>query len=159
MIPYLSPDRKQILLSTHTEQDQPFTAYCGIIDVATGAYRPLPHIITDTQGGWFTTVAWQPGTSNVMVSTGVDVYDDLDSFIINIDTDTSSHLLTNLYPRAWSPDGKTMIMTTTQDSQIGKGPYDVDAVTFDSKLAPTLTNLTHDAMSFPFIGFVITAQP
>jgi len=57
----------------------------------------------------------------------------------------------------WSPDGATLVVATSVQAEAGLGPHDLSAVTFGHDGQPHITQLTNDAMSFPFLGFVRTA--
>ncbi len=156
----LSSDGTRALFSNARIRDQPFTPIVDAIDTATGAVTPLPAIVRATSGSFgpeYTSTAWRPGTHQLAVSTGFLPNNDLKAWLLDVDRDTATPLLSGQYVAQWSPDGTTLVVSTANSAAVGLGPYDLSAVTFGPSGQPHVTLLTHDAMSFPFLGFVRTA--
>jgi len=159
----LSPDGTHALFYNGNLHDRPFTPIVEAIDTTTGAITPLPTIVRTTQGTQeplgieYTSAAWRPGTHQLAVSTGFLPNHDLKVWLLDLDHDTATPLLSDQYVAQWSPDGATLVVSTANSAAAGFGPYDLSAVTVDPSGQPHVTLLTNDAMSFPFLGFVRTA--
>jgi|SRR5690348_14676715 len=156
----LSPDGSRALFYNARIQDQPFTPIVDEIDIATGAVTLLPAIVRATAGSFgpdYTSAAWRPGTHQLAISTGFLENNDLKMWLLDVDRDTATPLLNGQYVARWSPDGATLVVATSVQAEAGLGPHDLSAVTFGHDGQPHITQLTNDAMSFPFLGFVRTA--
>jgi WD40 repeat protein len=157
----LSPDGSRALFYNGNLRDRPFTPIVDAIDTATGTVTPLPTILRATYsesfGREYTSLAWRPGTHQLAVSTGFLENNDLKMWLLDLDHDTATPLLNGQYVAQWSPDGATLVVSTSTQAEAGLGPFDLSAVTFAPDGQPHVTLLTHFAMSFPFLGFVRTA--
>lgn len=150
----LSSDGSRALFSNSEIRDQPFTPIVDEINTVTGDITPLPAILHAT-GPTFISTAWRPGTHQLAVTTD---FNNLKTWLLNLDSDTAIALFSEKgLVQRWSPDGTTLVLSTGDSAAAGFGPYDLSAVTFGLDGQPHVTLLTHDAMSFPFLGFVRTA--
>ncbi len=116
------------------------------MDTASGQVTPLPTIASQTRSG-FGGAVWRPGTSTLAVSLGDQVWQ------LDVRHDSATHLLDGVYVAGWAPDSGPLIATTGYQLQVGNGPYLIGAVTTSGQSA-SLIPLTHDAMTFPFLGFI-----
>lgn len=150
----LSPDGKYVLFSNAECQGLPFTPLVDEIDMTSGVVTPLPGIEHATNAG-FTSVAWQAGTDRVAVSTGYGVNGDLQTWLLTLGQDRAQQLPGAGFAGGWAPGSNTLVLTSGQDTIIGRGPYILSALEVNaSGQAQTLTTLTSGAMTFPFLGFV-----
>jgi hypothetical protein len=159
----LSSDGSRALFFNADLRDRPFTPIVDAIDTTTGAVTPLPAILRATHGTTqpvgpeYTSAAGRPGTHQLAVTTGFLPNHDLKVWLLDVDRDTATPLLNDQYVAQWSPDGATLVVSTSATTAAGLGPFDLSAVTFGPDGQPHVTLLTHFAMSFPFLGFVRTA--
>ena len=89
--------------------------------MTTGAVHPLPHAAA-AMGQGFTSVAWRPDDSSIVVSTGYAINADLDSWLLDVRHDTVRHLVAGQYAAEWSPDGATLVLTTSSDAAVWFDP-------------------------------------
>lgn len=152
----LSPDGHKILFSNRQLRDYPYTPLVDEIDTATGAITPLSGIEQATGSG-FTSVAWQPGTDRVAVSTGFIVNSDLKNWLLDLGHDQEQSLPNTGFVAGWAPESSTLVLTTGQQIENGTGPFTLTALALDANgQVASSTTLTQTAMTFPFIGFVRT---
>lgn len=165
----LTPDGAEALFYNTDWRDFPFTPEVERVDTATGQVTSLPHLTSILTTDGFTQVLWIPHTHLALVATGYPQNKDLRYQMMDIDHDTASPVALSAFPVAWSPDGKTLILATSDPTSnsngigfadvgvIGSGPYTLTAVTFDSNWhIATTVMLTHEAMQIPTLGFVRT---
>jgi hypothetical protein len=152
----LSPDGAEALLYNQPFRNDPFTPQVDVIDTATGAVTPLPHITSVMGGNTFATVAWRTGTGTqtVAVSIGFGVGR---SWLLDVAHDSATPIGAAGYPAGWSPDGKTLILSSGWQSAINAGPIQLTAVAFADDGTQTTAILTKVAYTFTFLGFVKTA--
>lgn len=152
----LAPDGRDALFYSRPYRSYPFTPTADVIDTATGAVRALPHISPLT-AGMFYTFAWQPGSHTVAVTTNQV---GAPTWLLNLDADSATQVALKQsvgLVAGWSPDGTTLIFSTGYQLGVGTGPFTISAVSLASGATPRVTVLTHNAKSFPFVGFVRTA--
>jgi WD40 repeat protein len=157
----LSPDGTKALFYTIPFQGHAYTPYVAEIDVGSGAITSLPALAQmETSSSFITNVAWQRGTQTVALSTGYIVNNNLKNWLVNLQQDSASQLQINSYPLQWSPDNKTLIMSSQEQnaSAIGAGPFTLTALAFGANGQTTQTVLTTQAYNFNFIGFIRTAS-
>jgi hypothetical protein len=152
----LSSDGSKAIFDNTHYRDDPFTPLVAEIDMQTGKITNLSNI-TRTTGASLTSLAWKPGTQTIAASTGFFVNGNLKTWLLDLQNDTVTHIFDGQYVEQWSPDNTTLVVSTGKDAIIGRGPYTISAVTFAVDGHPTVTQLTTQAMSSPFIGFVRTA--
>ncbi|MEO7003533.1 MAG: hypothetical protein ABI068_17050, partial [Ktedonobacterales bacterium] len=154
----LAPDGKKALFHNMFFRADPYTPTIAEIDTATGRVTALPAIAQAT-GGVLSGVAWRPDDAVVGSSSGYSVNGDLRTWTFDLAQDraTQIHLDEAAYVAGWSPDGRALVVTSAWQNTIGHGPYTISAITFGASGKPTVTTLTGQAMSFPFVGFVRTA--
>jgi Tol biopolymer transport system component len=63
------------------------------------------------------------------------------------------------YVAGWSPDGSTLVLSNAinDENTVGLGPFTLTAVTFLPSGRAKFTTLTHNSMSFIFLGFIRSA--
>ena len=152
----LSPDGRTALFYNARLRDNPFTPDVELIDTRTGQRQKLSGITQATHAG-FTSIAWQPGTATIAVSTGFAVNGDLQSWLLDTQHDAASRLLPGVYAMGWAPDSGPLIVSTGHDDEIGAGPFTISAVAMKTDGSVASVTLTRAAWTFPFIGFVHTA--
>lgn len=165
----LTPDGSEALFSNARVQDFPYTPNVQRIDIHTGQTTPLPRLasIIPALGG-FNALLWLPGTHLALAATGFPENGDLHYQLIDIDHDTTMPVSLPAFPVDWSPDGKTLILASIDNTiqrdngygfadvgVVGSGPYTLSAVTFDANwnITQQVTLTTH-AMHIPMLGFV-----
>jgi hypothetical protein len=137
-----------------------FTQLVDVIDIATGKVTPLPTIAAQLTKAyqWIASFAWRPGSDTIAASLpypGVT-----QTVLLDIRGDSITHLNVldgKEWVEAWTPDGKTLIVSTAWAGNVGAGPHDISALTLDSSGQTSLVLLTHDAYLASFAGFVRTA--
>ncbi len=157
--PTISPDGSQILVSNSPFRNYPFTPHVAVINTETGQVRNFPSIVRQT-GGNFTTIAWRPGYSNsVAVSNGFNINNNAGAWMLNLATDSAAFLAKDWYPTAWSPDSKTLILSTESFGEGQSPPFSIEAMTFDSQMRiASQIILSKSAYGFPFVGFIKTSS-
>jgi hypothetical protein len=151
----LSPDGSLILLNNHPFRDNPYTPVVLTINTSTGAITHLSHIAQMT-GSDFLTVAWRTGDPHTVA---VAPNGSNQVWMLHVQTDTATQFATNNFPTVWSPDGRTLILSTGWYGEAsGSGSYTLTAMTFDSadKVASQV-ELTKNAYALPLVGFAKTA--
>lgn len=164
----LTPDGQEALFSNDEGQNFPFTPDVERINTVTGQLVSLPHLTSILPpGGGFNNFLWIPHTHLALATVGFPQDGNLGNQILDIDHDTATPVALAGYPVAWSPDGKTLIVATSDPvsmangvgegdvGEIGSGPYTLTAVTFNAnwQIATTVTLTTH-ASQIPMLGFV-----
>jgi hypothetical protein len=155
-VPYfvVSPDGQEAFLYNGMAHDQPYIPEAEVIDTATGVVHQQTAILNleAQQQASVSAAAWQPGTHNLAVTLATD-------FLVNSDTGASIPIKSMDSVAGWSPDGSTLVLSnaTNDENTVGMGPFTLTAVTFSSSGQATLTPLTHNSMSFVFLGFIRSA--
>jgi hypothetical protein len=159
---YLAPDGKEALFASST-----FQPTAQVIDIATGAVRPLPHVTAafagkfvflggiDFEGAnWANFMAWRPGGHTLALSLaafglGVEgtTHQDSGVWLVDLDGDTARRLTANSYPLAWLPNGRTLLTSGLPPESVGYGGRSV---------GPTLTAVDAAAPTAP--GVVLSHQ-
>lgn len=154
----LSPDGHYALLYNGQSGGTPFRPDYRLIDIATGKWTALPHIMqTINSISPFSSVAWRPGTMTLAVSTGFDVNGDLHTWLLDVQHDTATALPYQTYVAGWTPDNGPLILTTGRASIGYKGPFTLSAVTDPGTPGAKETKLVDIAYHFNFGGFARTA--
>ncbi len=152
----LSPNGKQVLFYNAPLQNLPYTPFVDVIDLTTGAIAPLPHIAQGIQGAP-ESYAWQPGSNIVAISTGFIVNGDAKDWLLDLQHDTFTQFASQHFIGQWTPDGKALGLTTSQNNATATGPFTYSVATFNSARQATIQTLTQDAWDFRFLGFAQTA--
>lgn len=152
----ISADGSEVLFYNGKFRDNPYIPLVEEINVASGKVTPLPNI-AKTTGSGFTSLAWQPGTAILAVSTEYGVNGDLRDWLLDPRHDSAAHVMDGQYVEGWVPDGGPLVTSTGQQITQGFGPYTISTVSLLSSSQPRVTVLTKAAMTFPFLGFVRTA--
>ncbi|HEV2235650.1 MAG TPA: hypothetical protein VGR57_03225 [Ktedonobacterales bacterium] len=151
-ITHISSDGRQALLVAGCGSCCSFTPDVALYTFATGAIRHLPNITYATDGEG--PALWQPGTSlavgllhpqqrNSMTATTAALFD--------LASDTVTPLQPNLVPRAWLPDGQTLLLASLlADGSNG-------AFYMENPVAPTTQPAPLPANIGSVLGFVRTA--
>lgn len=148
----LSPDGTKALMYNVVWHDEPFMPVVDLIDIATGRVTPLPQIAQTAKPDFTSlmSLVWRPNSDTVVGTGGLLL--DLDR-----DTVTQVNLLDEPFVEAWTPDGKTLIVSSDWQHGVGIGPHTISALTFGPNGQTSLVVLAHDAYIAPFAGFVRTA--
>ncbi len=148
----LSPDGKRALFYDVNWRDEPFTPMVDLIDIATGRVTPLPQIAQTAKPALnsFLLPVWRPNSDTVVGTGGL-------TFDLDRDTVTHLNLINGPFIEAWTPDGKALIVSSDWQHSVGIGPHTISAVTFGPNGQISAVDLTHDAYTMPFVGFVRTA--
>jgi hypothetical protein len=152
----LSPDGTKALVYNRRFRDDAYTLLVKLVDTATGKVTSFDGI-TNATGSGFTSVAWGASASTIAVSTGFDVNGDLKTWLLDLDHDTSTHLMDGQYVMGWTPGNGPLITSTGWKYGVNGGPYVISAVTPLASGQPSVVRLTAGAYSFSFVGFVRTA--
>jgi hypothetical protein len=154
----LSPDGHYALLYNGQSGGTPFRPDYRLIDIATGKWTSLPHIMqTINSISPFSSVAWRPGTMTLAVSTGFDVNGDLHTWLLDVQHDTATALPYQAYAAGWTPNNGPLILTTGRASIGYKGPFTLSAVTDPGTPGAKETKLVDIAYHINFGGFARTA--
>ena len=154
----LSPDGRYALLYNGQSGGTPFRPDYRLIDIATGKWTALPHIMqTINSISPFSSVAWRPGTMTLAVSTGFDVNGDLHTWLLDVQHDTATALPYQTYVAGWTPGNGPLILTTGRASIGYKGPFTLSAVTDPGTPGAKETKLVDIAYHLNFGGFARTA--
>jgi hypothetical protein len=108
-------------------------------------------------------VLWIPGTHKAIIA----FRDTNRPVLVDMDTDSVTPVRFSGFPVAWSPDGKTLILSSDTQTSGGQGglpdptdsgPFTLTAVTFTATWqgASSVTLTTHASL-IPLLGFVRTA--
>ena len=156
----LSPDGKHILYYNKRFRSDPYVPTVKELDVASGAMTSLPGLARamGTYSG-FTSLAWTADSQKIAASTGFDLNNDLKTWILDLRSDkaTQLQLPTGRYVAGWAPGTGALILSSGKDSVVDAGPFTVTVVSLGAGSNVTETVLTHQAYTFPFVGFVRTA--
>jgi Tol biopolymer transport system component len=154
--PTLSPDGSNLMVVNSPFRDNPFTPTVFLINTQTGQKTSLPNITQQTKAN-FSTIAWRPGNSHtVAIASDYISNGGNQTWLLNVQTDSATRLLPNQYPAQWSPDGKTLIISTGwPGASFDTAPYTITAITLtdDNQVASQIT-LTTKAYVVPFLGFL-----
>ncbi|HZC06341.1 MAG TPA: hypothetical protein VE338_11960, partial [Ktedonobacterales bacterium] len=150
---------------TNGDQYQPLAER---INLATGQMTSLPNVansIPRESSAYddIEQVLWIPGTHKALIAfkdTNLPV-------LVDMDTDSVTPVRFSGFPVAWSPDGKTLILSSDTQNSGGQGgfpaptdsgPFTLTAVTFTAtwQVAISVTLTTHASL-LPLLGFVRTA--
>lgn len=128
-----------------------------LVDIATGQVTPLPNITQATKFAFtaLTSLAWRPGSDSVAASLFYPTT--FKAVLLDVRRDTVTPLIDNQFVEAWTPDAKTLILSSDWQHLVGIGPHDISALTLDPNGQTSLVVLTHDAYTAPFVGFERTA--
>lgn len=155
----LSPDGSTALFDNAPIRTNPFTPIVEEISTSNGKVTPLSAIASAT-GANFTSLAWQPGTGMLAVTTGFIVNNNAEVWTLDPTRDTATQLqgIQGQYVAGWAPDSGPIITCNAPHpyAQVGDGPHDISAVTIEPDGHVSIIVLTHNAMTFPFLGFVRT---
>lgn len=164
----LSPDGRQAVLSNVSWRDYTPPPLIEVVDTSTGQYTPLPNISRLTNATWDAKVAWQSGTETLAATTYGYGYGygagaggaSPRIWIVDLAHDAATPLAgSNGYNAlGWAPDNGPLIVGTSNATQLESDPHTLAAVTPVAAGQTRFLTLTHTAVSFPFIGFVRTAQ-
>jgi hypothetical protein len=174
----LTPDASEALFYNMSQASLPITPDVQRIDIATGHMTRLyaiAKLLPPSQ------LLWRPHSHQAVVVTGVDAYQPIRFYLIDLDQDRVTPLNLDGFPLAWSPDGATLILETGKslpppfgqgsytngDGEegpisgfndagiVGSGPYTLTAVSFGANwsVASSVT-LTTQAMQIPVLGLV-----
>lgn len=157
----LSPDGTRALFYTWQSQTQ----LVDVIDIATGQVTPLPTIAAQIakSSPWMASFAWRPGSDTIAASLPPQYPSPMQAVLLDIRGDTVTHLnlIDNQFVEGWTPDAKTLIVSSgwggSADTYSNSKPHDISALTFGPNGQTSLVVLTHDAYLAPFAGFVRTA--
>ena len=152
----ISPDGKEVLLSTCQFSSDPYTPILELVDTATDERRILPRSQAEI-GSCLSQIAFQPGTPIIAVSTGDKQSNDLKTWLLDTQHENAILVPDAAYPLAWIPNDGPLIIGTSIESQIGNGPNELRAVTFARDGALSAVTLTRSAMTFPYLGLIRTA--
>ncbi len=150
---------------TNGDQYQPLAER---INLATGQMTSLPNVANSIpkEGSAYDDierVLWIPGTHKALI-----VFSNTNRpVLVDMDTDSVTPVRFSGFPVAWSPDGKTLILSSDTQPSGGQGaipfptdsgPYTLTAVTFTAtwQVASRVTLTTHASL-LPLLGFVRTA--
>lgn len=174
----LTPDGTAALFYNADVQDAPFTSIVRRIDLATGQITPLTAIASVLPASQ---ILWQPHGHKALVVTGVDTYQPIRFYMIDLDQDRVTPITLNGFPLAWAPDGATLIIERGKwlpppagqgpykngDGEegpvpgfknvgaVGSGNYTLVAVSFDASWSISReVTLTTQAMRIPMLGIV-----
>lgn len=156
----LSPDGSTAMFDSRPFRTDPFTPVVEEISTNDGTVAPLSAIAHST-GANFTTLAWQPGSNMLAVTTGFIVNNNAQVWELDPGHDIATPIkgLSNQYVAGWAPDNGPLVVCNAPHpyAAIGDGPHDISAVTIEPGGQVSTVVLTHNAMTFPFLGFVRTA--
>jgi hypothetical protein len=149
----VSPDGTQALYFDATFRDVPFTPQAALINLATGNVTPLS-TIAQTTGADFSRVAWRPGTDTLAVSSDTSTSGPLKTWLIDVRADTATQIVPTGFPMGWAPANGPLVLSSDWQSEIGRGPYTLHAVSCTGGARCSSTTLTEQAMTFTFLGFM-----
>jgi hypothetical protein len=150
----MAPHGRQILLSSCSFHDQPFTHLLGVIDTATGMYHSLGNTLAQTDS-CLQNPAFQADTGRLIASQETPGNPVATTWMLDIANDTATRTPVPGFPVAWAPANGPMITSSGHEVVDGLGPYTIRAA-LPSASAAALT-LTTTAMTFPALGLVRTA--
>ncbi len=156
----VNPTFSKILYYYISNQGVPLNPSVGIYDVANGSSTTLPAVaqLQDKPAHFIHSFVWQPGRQSLALSTGFIINGDLKNWLVDLQNDSITPLPNVGYPVGWSPDGKTLILSSDLNDITHAGPFTLTALTFGANGQTTQTVLTKQAYNFNFIGFVRTAS-
>ncbi len=111
--------------------------------------------VTKATSSSFTSLAWQPGTQTVAVSTGFAANRDLQTWLLDVRNDSALQLISNQYVVAWAPVSNVLVLSTSNTTTVGEGPHSISVAVFSGGRY-SLKTLARDARSFPIAGFAQT---
>jgi len=155
------PNRANILYFFTSIQGDSITPTVSLFDIGSSTNIPLPNLtkLNTPEALGLQNFRWRPGTQIAALCTGSPVNHNLKDWLVDPANDKVTPLPSIGFPVGWSPDGKTLILSSDRISEKGGGPYTITALTFQNDGSMTQTVLTTTAMNFNFIGFVRTATP
>lgn len=150
--------------------NQSYTPQVDLINNATGAVTPLPHLTSLLPSRGFNSILWRPNSSQAIIDTGFPQTGDDHYLLIDPLRDSATPITLPGFPEAWSPGGSTLVVATTPTPDyldgigwqnvgvVGAGPFTLTAVRIsaDGGVLGRVT-LTTQAMDVPMLGFVHTA--
>ena len=163
----ISPDGKTVFIFDGEEQDQPFSSVVATMNLQTGQITQYPHIAAVLQHhNTIDNAVWKPGSQELVLTTGFQENNDLQTWIVHLATDTITPLVANQYATAWNAETNT-ILTISADNGMGDGgtaidradPITIYANALDQQEHPTSTLLTKDAYFTSSLGFIPPSQP
>lgn len=176
----LTPDASEALFYNYNvgAGSLPITPDVQRINIATGHMTRLyaiAKLLPPSQ------LLWRPHSHQAVVVTGVDAYQPIRFYLIDLDQDRVTQLNLDGFPLAWSPDGATLILETGKSlpppfgqgaytngdgeegpilgfndaGSVGSGPYTLTAVSFSANWSvASSVMLTTQAMQIPVLGLV-----
>ena len=152
----LSPDGTRALYYNVPFRHEPFTPVVDLVDIATGQITSLPRIAQTAKATFtaLTSVAWRPGSDSVAASLFYSTT--FEAVLLDVRRDTITPLIGRQFVEAWTPDAKTLILSSDWQHLVGIGPHTISALTLAPNGQTSLVVLTHDAYTSPFVGFVRT---
>ncbi|HEY7982779.1 MAG TPA: hypothetical protein VID73_01345 [Ktedonobacterales bacterium] len=148
-ITHIAPGGRQALLVAGCGSCCTVTPDVAVYDFASGAIRHLPNITAATDG-WGPTL-WQPGTSLALGLLHPQQRTTFTPALFDLGADTVTPLQPNMVPRAWLPDGQTLLLAS-QPADGSNGAYYTE-----NPVAPTTQPAPLPAKIPSVLGFVRTA--
>ncbi len=163
----ISPDGKTVFISDREAQDLPYSSVVATMNLQTGQITQYPHIAAVLQNkDSINSTVWKPGSQELVLTTGFQENNDLQTWIVHLATDTITPLVANQYATAWNAETNT-ILTISANNGMGDGGSDLDrfdpitiyANALDQQEHPISTLLTKDAYFTSSLGFIPPSQP
>lgn len=149
----LAPDRQHVLLYNSPWQDTPFTPVVGVFDLHAGTFHQFP-TITQQTGSFLTSLAWGPDSQTVIATTGLQATNNLQAWMLHLDSDTAVKTTTPGYIFAWNAQTNTILTSTAITTSRQDGPFTITALHVQPGDTFKTTILATQAYSAPVIGFI-----
>lgn len=161
----LAPDGTVALFSNASFRGFPFTPDGEVVDMQTGRHTVLPHLThLLASGEGIQQVLWRPHTHVALLKAG---YGQNTYYLYDVATDTLTPVSLPTFPVAWTPDGRALVLATSDDpsgdgpvgfsdvGQIGAGPFTLSVVSIDaSGQLSTPQVLPAHPIDIPLLGIV-----